>query len=230
MNFGEITEYVIRDILRQSRELYEPEMVKRSVIEAHSVIQRMHDWPCMKSHITVAAVPDGFVLPFDVKRVIEVNLVNSDGKKIAMIEPSNMDLNREKVAKNEFYFNWWIEENRLYISSPIGEKIDPTTMPALRIDWYRKLPAYRNPADQDWFSNWANDALSYKAAEIGSVTLWRDERVPEFAAIANARLEDAWKAACEADSAGTAGIYRPPIRIPGGNQSGGKMRGSFYYD
>ena len=224
MTFGEILEHLERDLLKRDTT---PEMLRMAVREAHSGIQRLKDWPCMKGHI-VTYISESISIPADVRRVSEVNIIHC-GRKVALIQPSSMDLNREHEEGHQSEFGWWIEEGKLKITPrQFGQKFqsgssDNGQPHQIRIDWYRKLPSYVNPTDQDWFSVWAEDALAYRAAEIATLSLPDDGRAQLFAQIATNKISDAWTAACDSDSGGTAGIYRPPMRIPHG--AGGHTRG-----
>ena len=217
MTFGEILEYLGRDVLKADTSI---ELLQSAVKEAHSIIQRQHDWPCMKKHLVQSAAPT-IGLPTNIRRVAEVNVINSDGRKVALILPSSQDLNREYAESHRPEMCWWVEEQKLVFSRCLV----PDATHKIQVDFYQKLPGYTNPTDTDWFSVWAHDALAYKAAEIASFSIPDDNRMPLFYQLATARMNDAWNMACESDSGGTSGIYRPPLRIPRENYGGFRRGG-----
>lgn len=212
MNYSDMATHLAGSVLRRGTGGETLLLAKQAILQAQLQIQRAWDWPCMKGHSFSTFREDGIMLPLDLRRLNEVHTVSASNVKETYLLPSNLDLNQELAVNSTVATlptstaRWWVEEGRLFIGPALaaGTKV--------RLDFYRLLPAYVNDSDEDWFARWAWDAVVYRAAQLGSLSLWQDDRVAMFQALADEYTAEARRVASEGEYGGTAHHVRPPLR------------------
>lgn len=108
---------------------------------------------------------------------------------------------------------WDVEEFGIVIGNPeiLSSGIK------LWVDWNGYLTNYAADGDNDWFSNFAPLALLYKAAELGCISMWRDDRQQFFATESAKRIAKARTVDERMRRAGTADVAHAQIpRFYGG--------------
>jgi len=227
MNYLEMATYLAGSVLRRGTGSDTLSLAKQALLEAQLETQRAWDWPCMKKHGQRTFCKSGHGIASDIKRITEVWISNDAGHKHHFITPSSLDLNEEGrqggygATIQRGKVRWWIDEQKLFIYPSLADGT------VIRLDYYQLLPAYANDADNDWFSSWAWDYLSYKAAEVGSMSLWQDDRIELFRQMAAVKFMAAKQLAMDFEEGGNAGHTRPPMRMP---YDMGVHRGYYYWN
>lgn len=229
MNYGELKEALVRDVLQREDVT---EHIPLAIRQAHLELQRTCNWRCMQHRIEdVEYSPDdknGVVVAADYKSGRTVWLQGDNGA-LTLIKSSSEHrfisdqlLVQQRARLPEpatLAGNSWHERaQRLVLAvPPTDETIE------LTIDYWRWLPFYQdfsvggegepettNEAS-DWFSNYAHDVLLWAAAYRGAKFLFQDDRADHFLKTFAAFREEAHKADQESQQAGVARVYDPPL-------------------
>jgi hypothetical protein len=178
---------------------------------------------CMEAHIDTLVYPantiNGVTVAADYKCPRYV-FIMTDGKPTGPLQPATEDQvnqisgtamrqrNITDLSTGHYYQRWYEREQKICLMIPPG---NDTT---LRVDYYKILPAYDDPADTDYFSANLWPVLLQAAAWIGSMSLWQDDRAATFATTYATLLQAAIAKDAEIKQGGVAESYSPPL--PGG--------------
>jgi hypothetical protein len=203
---GAIGAMVAPESLQDLTNTVEAQLVQLAQVE----LQQEFDWPCCESHEEFVYVPGGVPLPATVIRARAVydQHLNSQTNRVERGReywPSTIDghedlrlRHRDPVLNNrggwgggvnlvtgidqgnggECRRYWWTQENSLYIGKSAWHEDNDT--PALWVDTQSYLAAYAMTNDQDWFTVNGPHVLALKAATLGSLIGWEDERLGAF--------------------------------------------------
>jgi hypothetical protein len=179
--------------------------------------QSMYDWGCQETHQNPVYAAVGITIdPTAIKRVDAVYVQATDdttgltvrGREITpqtreQVQGEGLDRFGHHHHGGE---RWWIQEDKLFINN------DALIGVTLWIDQYIFLPDYSGSVTTDWFSVMAPLALIWKAAAMGSLVGWEDDRVGMFNAEADKQVMLARKVDVGNREGGTNPVLRAPMR------------------